>query len=119
MEAYCHYRNCVQYHISTDIVRDDPGVCVCVCVCVCARACVCACVRAHVRVCLCCVCVCVCACVSVWCCSIVCVFVTVCGTVQYSIITNSIAALALVFTHMNTALQNSKAMWQYHVLNIV
>ena len=28
----CRYSNCLQHHISTDIVRDDPGVCVFVCV---------------------------------------------------------------------------------------
>ena len=43
MDAYCRYENCLQHHISTDIIRDDSGtyVCVRVCVCVCARVCTC------------------------------------------------------------------------------
>ena len=69
--------------------------------------------------CVCVVRVCVCMCECVCFCSIACIFVTVCGTVQYSIIIYSIATLVLVFTHMNIALQNSKAMWQYHVLSVV
>ena len=55
MEAYCRYRNCLQYHISTDIVRDDAGVfvfCIFVCVCLCVCVCVCVCLSVCLSVCM-------------------------------------------------------------------